>query len=87
MSPISGGHVGGQATAMMCIPFIRLTPQRLKHGTMSFQIVSNQMAFCNCQQATYEYEFIIVQLQADCIIFIGFFLFFFSPAGLANYRI
>ena len=46
------------------------------------------MAFCNCQRASYEYEFIIVQLQADCIIFIGFFFsFFFLPLAWANYRI
>lgn len=50
---------------------------------MSFQIVTNQMAFCNCQQASYEYELIIVQLQADCIIFIGLYIFF-SPAGLGQ---
>lgn len=53
---------------------------------MSFQIAPNQMAFCNCQQASYEYEFIIVQLQADCIIFIGLFIFFL-PLAWANYRI
>lgn len=56
---------------------------------MSFQIVTNQMAFCNCQQASYEYEFIIVQLQADCIIFIGLYIYFFFsrwPGAIIGFK-
>lgn len=43
--------------------------------------------FCNCQQTSYEYEFIIVQLQVDWITFIGFFFLFPLPIARANYRI
>lgn len=41
---------------------------------MSCAIATNQTTLCNCRQASYEYEFIIVQLQTDCISFITLFL-------------
>lgn len=44
--------------------------------TMSFPTANNQTAVCNCRQASYDYDFVIVQLQADCIGFIALFLSF-----------
>lgn len=75
---------------VMSLLFIRLTPQCLWRETMSPQIAPNQMAFCNYKQASYEYEFIIVQLQAVGIIFTGIFIYLFIYFLLlagTNYRI